>query len=53
MVETSSPEDKLAGNLGNVIEAHRSAVVGGIVLWRENYHRAILDFCNKICHNRK
>jgi hypothetical protein len=23
--------------------------VGRIVLWRENYHRAILDFCNNIC----
>jgi hypothetical protein len=36
------------GDLGNVIEATRSAVVGRIVLWRENYHRAILDFCNNI-----
>src|SRR6516162_1765596 len=31
---------------------HRLAVVSRIVLWRENYHRAILDFCNNICHER-
>ena len=30
----------------------RSAVVGRIVLWRENYHRAILDFYNSIGHFR-
>jgi hypothetical protein len=45
---TSSPDDKLTGNLGNVIEAALTAVVGRIVFWRENYHRAILDFCNNI-----
>jgi hypothetical protein len=31
------------------LRLHRSAVVGRIVLWRENYHRAILDFYNNIC----
>jgi hypothetical protein len=34
------------------LRLHRSAVVGQIVLWRENYHRAILDFCNNICQER-
>ena len=48
-------DDKLTGDLGNVIETtqiggRRSAVVGRIVLRRENYHRAILDFYNNICH---
>src|SRR6516165_590414 len=28
----------------------RSPVVGWFVLWREIYHRAILDFCNTIGH---
>jgi len=45
---TSSPDDKLTADLGNVIETHRSAVVGRIVLRRENYHRAILDFYNNL-----
>src|SRR6516225_4114762 len=31
------------------LRLHRSAVVGWFVLWREIYHRAILDFCNTIC----
>ena len=26
--------------------------MGRIVLWRENYHQAILDFCNNIGHER-
>jgi hypothetical protein len=30
------------------LRLHRSAVVGRIVLGRENYHRAILDFYNNI-----
>jgi hypothetical protein len=30
------------------LRLHRSAVVGRIVLRRENYHRAILDFYNNI-----
>src|SRR6516164_11231261 len=30
------------------LRLHRSAVVGSFVLWREIYHRAILDFCNTI-----
>src|SRR5262245_876685 len=30
----------------------RSELVGWIVLWRENYHHAISDFCNKICQER-
>jgi hypothetical protein len=34
------------------LRLHRSAVVGRIVLWRENYHRAILDFYNNICQER-
>jgi hypothetical protein len=34
------------------LRLHRSAVVGRIVLWRENYHRAILDFYNNICQSR-
>jgi hypothetical protein len=34
------------------LRLHRSAVVGQIVLWRENYHRAILDFCNNIGTSR-
>jgi hypothetical protein len=33
---TSSPEDKLAGDLGNVIEPHRPAVVGRIFLQQKN-----------------
>jgi hypothetical protein len=33
------------------LRLHRSAVGGRIVLRRENFHRAILDFCNNICHN--
>src|SRR6516165_7253408 len=45
---TSSPDDKLTGDLGNMIETTRLAVVGWFVLWREIYHRAILDFCNTI-----
>jgi hypothetical protein len=36
---TSSPEDKLAGDLGNVIEA--TSVVGRIFLQKENWRRAI------------
>src|SRR5262245_57813942 len=34
------------------LRLHRSTVVGWFVLWREIYHRAILDFCNTICQNR-
>jgi hypothetical protein len=30
------------------LSLQRSAVIGRIVLWRENYHRAISDFCNTI-----
>src|ERR1700680_3174066 len=45
---TSLPEDKLAGDLGNVIGPHRSAVVGRIFLQQENWRRAIWDFCNNI-----
>jgi hypothetical protein len=43
---TSSPEEKLTGDLGNVIEA--TQIVSRIVLRRKNCHRAILDFCNNI-----
>ena len=49
---TSSPDDKRSGDLGNVIERHRSAVVGWIVLRRKIYHRAILNFCNSIGSKR-
>src|SRR5262249_10747734 len=34
------------------VRLQRSAVVGRIILWRENYHRAISDFCNTIGTNR-
>src|SRR6516162_9498003 len=34
------------------LRLHRSAVVGWFVLWREIYHRAILDFCNTIGTSR-
>src|SRR5262249_36022153 len=34
------------------LRLHRSAVVGLFVLWREIYHRAILDFCNTIGTSR-
>jgi hypothetical protein len=40
---TSSPEDKLTGDLGNVIEA--TSIVGRIFLQQENWCRAIWDFC--------
>src|SRR5215510_1063851 len=30
------------------LRVHISPVVGWFVLWRENYHRAILDFYNNI-----
>ena len=47
---TSSPDDKLTGDLGNAFEAAeiggRRSLVG--VFWRENCHRAISDFCNSI-----
>src|SRR5262245_61773591 len=32
---------------------HRAAVVGWFVLWRENHHRAILDFYNSIGTTRR
>src|SRR6476469_8646607 len=47
---TSSPEDKLAGDLGNVIEAISNRRSSVIFLQQENWRRAIWDFCNKICH---
>jgi hypothetical protein len=34
------------------LRLHRSAVVSRIVLRRENYHRAILDFYNNIGHDQ-
>ena len=34
------------------LRPHRSAVVGPIFLQQENWHRAIWDFCNKICQDR-
>src|SRR5262249_59832008 len=49
---TSSPDDKLTGDLGNVIEATQIGGRQSDRLMRENYHRAILDFCNKICRHR-
>jgi hypothetical protein len=45
------PEDKLAGDLGKVIEAHaESAVVGQIFLQQANWRRAVWDFFNSIGH---
>ena len=40
---TSLSDDKLTGNLGNVLRLHESEVVRRIV-----YHQAILDFCSNI-----
>src|SRR5262245_8686689 len=45
---TSSPDDEFTGDLATRLRLHRSLVVGWFVLWREIYHRAILDFCNTI-----
>jgi hypothetical protein len=41
---TSSPDDKLTGDMANVIEATQI----GLSYGGKNYHRAILDFCNNI-----
>jgi hypothetical protein len=30
------------------LRVQRSTVAGHVVLWRENYHPAIFDFCNNI-----
>jgi hypothetical protein len=49
---TSSPEDKLAGDLGNVIEATSTGGRRLDFLQQKNKHRAIWDFCNKICQER-
>jgi hypothetical protein len=46
---TSSPEEKLTGDLGNVIEA--TQIVSRIVLRRKNCHQAILDFLQQYRHN--
>src|SRR6202048_3635859 len=48
---TSSPEDKLAGDLGNVIEA--TSVVGRIFLQQKIWRRAFWDFCNNIGTKRR
>jgi hypothetical protein len=45
---TSSPDDKLTGDLGNVIESTQIGGRRSDCPMRENYHRAILDFCNNI-----
>ena len=51
---TSSPEDKFAGDLGNVIGA---TSIGGrrsdFFLQQENWRQAIWDFCNNICTRLK
>ena len=46
---TSLPDDKLAGDLGNVIGATLIGVVGPIFLQQEIWDQAIWDFCNNIC----
>ena len=51
---TSLREDKLAGDLGNVIGGHidrRSSV--GFFLQQKNWRRAIWDFYNNIGTNPK
>jgi hypothetical protein len=46
---TSSPDDKLAGDLGNAIEGTRiSGRRSDFFLQQENWRRAIWDFCNNI-----
>jgi hypothetical protein len=45
---TSSPEDKLTGDLGNVIEANSIGGRRSDFLQQENWRRAIWDFCNNI-----
>jgi hypothetical protein len=35
------------------LRVHESAVVSRIDFWRENYHRAISDFCNNIGTKRR
>jgi hypothetical protein len=45
---TSSPEDKLAGDLGNVIGATSIGGRRSDFLQQENWRRAIWDFCNNI-----
>jgi hypothetical protein len=49
---TSSPEDKLAGDLGNVIEATSTGGRRSDFFAAEKLAPAIWDFCNNICHNR-
>jgi hypothetical protein len=46
------PEDKLAGDLGNVIGATSIGGRRSDLLQQENWRRAIWDFCNNICHER-
>jgi hypothetical protein len=45
---TSLPEDKLAGDLGNVIGATSIGGRRSDFLQQENWRRAIWDFCNNI-----
>jgi hypothetical protein len=50
---TSSPDDKLAGDLGNEIEGIESAVTGQIFFKAENWRREIWDFFDSIAQNEK
>jgi hypothetical protein len=45
---TSSPDDKLTGDLGNVIETTQIGGRRSNRLTAEICHRTILDFCNTI-----
>jgi hypothetical protein len=45
---TSLPEEKLAGDLGNAIEATSKGGPRSDFLQQENWRRAIWDFCNNI-----
>jgi hypothetical protein len=52
-VGASSPDDKLTGDLGNVIEATQIGGRRSDFLQQENWRRAIWDFCNNIGTQRK
>ena len=49
---TSLPEDKLAGDLGNVIGATSIGGRRSDFFTARKWRRAIWDFCNKIGHKR-
>jgi hypothetical protein len=49
MWRTSSPDDKVTGDLGNVIEAAQIGVRQSDRLTAENHHLVVLDFYNTIC----